>query len=40
MLHLWAEWHSKENILTADTIFTEPRPQQPGFKVWWGNVHF
>jgi len=37
MLHLEAEWPLKENILTADTILAEPRPQ-PGFTVWGGNT--
>jgi len=32
MLHLEAEWTSKQNILIADTILAEPGPQ-PGFKV-------
>jgi len=27
MLHLGAEWPSKQNILIADTIFAEPGPQ-------------
>jgi len=26
MLHLEAEWPSKQNILIADTIFAEPSP--------------
>ena len=33
MLHLEAEWPSKENILIADTILAESAPQ-PAFKVW------
>jgi len=33
MLHLEAEWTSKQNILIADTILAEPGPWT-GFKVW------
>jgi len=32
MLHLEAEWLSKQNILIADTILAEPG-SQTGFKV-------
>jgi len=32
MLHLEAEWLSKQNIFITDTILAEPGPQ-PGFKV-------
>ena len=39
MLHLEAEWPSKQNILIAETILAEPGPQ-PGFKVWGGKIHF
>jgi len=39
MLHLEAEWPSKQNILIADTIWAEPG-LYPGFKVWVGKIHF
>jgi len=39
MLHLEAEWPSTQNILIANTILTEPRPQ-PGIKVWGVKMHF
>jgi len=39
MLHLEAEWPSKQNILIAETILAEPGPQ-PGFKVWGGKIQF
>ena len=39
MLHLEAEWPSKENILIEDTILAESG-LQPGFKVWGRKIHF
>ena len=39
MLHLEAEWPSKENILIEDTILVESG-LQPGFKVWGRKIHF
>jgi len=38
MLHLEAEWPSKQNILIAETILAEPGPY-PGFKVWGNKIH-
>jgi len=37
MLHLEAEWPSKQNILIADTILAEPG-LEPGFEVWGENT--
>ena len=39
MLHLDAECPSKQNILNADTILTEPG-SQPGFKISGGKYIF
>jgi len=39
MLHLEAEWPSKQNILIAETILAEPGPS-PVFQVWGGKIHF
>jgi len=39
MLHLGAEWPSKQNILIADTILAEPG-SEPGFKVWGDKIDF
>ena len=39
MLHLEAEWPSKQTILIAETILAEPGPC-PGFKVSRGKIHF
>jgi len=39
MLHLEAEWPSKQNILIAGTILAEPGPYH-GFKDWGGQNTF
>jgi len=39
MLHLEAEWPSRQNILIADTILAGPGPW-PDFKVWRSKMHF
>jgi len=39
MLHLEAEWPSKQNILIAGIILAEPGPQQ-GFKFWGAKYIF
>jgi len=39
MLHLEAEWPSRQNILIVNTILSEQDPW-PGFEVWGCNIHF
>jgi len=39
MLHLGAEWPSKQNVLIADTTLAELGPY-PGFKVWGAKCIF
>jgi len=39
MLHLEAEYTSKQSILIADTILAEPGPL-PGFEVWGAKYIF